>query len=322
MKLPGMPPTTGHWVPHPVYHHALRANAAYDSGWGWIRYKVRTNSLGMKDAKVREVPLRSESKRILLMGDSFTEGIGIEYEKTFAGLLAKQLADTGVKFLNGGVASYSPAIYLRKIKHLVDTVGLQINHVSVAIDMSDISDEIGYADTAKRNKTTLSKAVKEFVTEHTILMGALWVWIRQIKQANTRTKLLGLNQRKCRWAMDEDAWKSYGKRGMALAVQHMDELYDFLASRHITMNIMIYPWPDQIMLRDLDCRQVQIWTSWAKEHNVDLINLFPEFIGSEQPEKTLKRYFIRGDTHWNEAGHAFIASRLEPYFRKLVPRLR
>jgi hypothetical protein len=323
VTLPGMPPTTGHWVPHPVYHHALRANADYESGWGWIRYKVRTNSLGMKDARVRDVPLRSESKRVLLMGDSFTEGVGIEHKNTFAGVLARRFTGAGVEFLNGGVASYSPTVYLRKIRHLVDSVGLQIEHVSVAIDMSDIGDEIGYSHGRDwKDHVSFSQAVKKFLGEHTMLIGALWVWIREIKEAMNSEKLLGLHQRKCKWAMDEDAWKSYGERGMTLAVQHMTELHEFLMSKNITMNVMIYPWPDQIMLKDLDCRQVKTWTTWAKEHNVDLINLFPEFIGSAHPEEILKRYFIRGDVHWNEAGHALVASRLEQYFRKLVSRFR
>jgi hypothetical protein len=36
---------------------------------------------GFKDSGVRDVPLTTDKHRILFMGDSFTEGIGVPYEK-------------------------------------------------------------------------------------------------------------------------------------------------------------------------------------------------------------------------------------------------
>lgn len=320
--LPAMSPNIAHSVQHPVYHHGLRPNVANEAVWGSARYKMYVNSLGMKDARVRDVPLRSGSRRILLMGDSFTEGNGLAYEDTFAGMVAARLAGSEVEFLNAGVSSYSPTIYLRKTQHLIDTVGLQVNHVSVAIDISDIFDETRYSVDANGNvqcdrDTSLSEAVKEFLARHTVLIGALRVWIRAIKDAGrTEEELRGLNRDKSRWVNDENHWKSHGKQGMTLAIQHMNQLHDYLLSKGIGLNIMIYPWPDQIMLRDLNSRQVRAWSTWAKQRKVDLVNLFPDFIGSLPPKETLKRYFIPGDIHWNKAGHALVATRLVEYFRK------
>jgi hypothetical protein len=47
---------------------------------------VFTDSLGFKDASRRAVPDR---RRILFIGDSFTEGVGLPYEQTFVGLFAR-----------------------------------------------------------------------------------------------------------------------------------------------------------------------------------------------------------------------------------------
>ncbi|MEZ0230725.1 MAG: hypothetical protein ACAI25_19040, partial [Planctomycetota bacterium] len=63
----------------PLYHHGLLPNVSVDDArWGPLRYKFRTNSLGFRDRSVREVPLRSDKRRILFIGDSFTEGSGVD----------------------------------------------------------------------------------------------------------------------------------------------------------------------------------------------------------------------------------------------------
>src|SRR5262245_11438279 len=81
-------------------------------------YRVFTNSLGFMDAAVRDVPAKSDRRRILLMGDSFTEGGGLPFEQTFAGMLSRAGNDwpQKIEFLNAGVGSYSPVIFYQKIK--------------------------------------------------------------------------------------------------------------------------------------------------------------------------------------------------------------
>src|SRR4051812_31502051 len=106
---------------NPVYDHGFAADFDGFDVWGEARYRLITDSLGFKDASTREVPLTSAARRILLIGDSFTEGIGQPFENTFAGLLAEEGAKRPDKteFLNAGVASYSPTIYYAKVKYLL-----------------------------------------------------------------------------------------------------------------------------------------------------------------------------------------------------------
>ena len=57
-----------------AYHHGFVPNFdGYDS-FGELRYRLFTDSLGFKDFAVREVPAIPATRRILLIGDSFTEG--------------------------------------------------------------------------------------------------------------------------------------------------------------------------------------------------------------------------------------------------------
>lgn len=68
--------------PHPVYHHALLPNFDGYELWGEAHYRFVTNSLGFRDALVRDVPLVPTTRRILLIGDSFTEATGLTFEQS------------------------------------------------------------------------------------------------------------------------------------------------------------------------------------------------------------------------------------------------
>jgi hypothetical protein len=124
------------------FNHGLSRNFdGYDT-WGERRYRFYTNSLGFRDAGVREVPATSTMRRVLLIGDSFTEGIGVEFDESFAGRLsvAGLRRTDGIEFLNAGVASYSPTLYYKKVKYFLER-GLRFDEVVVFSDVSDVYDE-------------------------------------------------------------------------------------------------------------------------------------------------------------------------------------
>lgn len=318
---------------HPVFHHTLKANIDYDKAeWGRKFYTVHTNSLGFKDSRVREISLANTKKRILFIGDSFTEGVGFEYKDTFIGLLDKELQQNNVEVLNAAATSYSPIIYLRKVEYLLQTVGLKFDRLVVLIDLSDMADEaLGYQFDPQRNvvsrstienvgvttqpkKAKLRKedkpfSAKEFFTNNTIILG------RSRNLAGyLRNKLRpwdkSLNRQRGRWTMDEKLYKEYGQQGLSLAKQHMNELKTLLDTHNISLTVAVYPWPDQIYYRDLNSKQVTFWQDWTDKHNANFINLFPTFINETDAQDIITRYFINGDIHWNKQGHALMANSL------------
>ena len=66
-----------HRLFHPYYHHDLASRASFEETWGKATYRINTNSLGCKDAEVRDVSLDPPAgkTRILILGDSFGEGL-------------------------------------------------------------------------------------------------------------------------------------------------------------------------------------------------------------------------------------------------------
>lgn len=76
-------------IAHTIYDHSLRPNSAWTDRYGVYEAPYLSNSLGFRDGKIREVPMASNRPRVVLIGDSFTDGVGVPWEETFAGRLEK-----------------------------------------------------------------------------------------------------------------------------------------------------------------------------------------------------------------------------------------
>jgi hypothetical protein len=304
-------------VHSPLYHHDLAPSTSSTARWGGETYPFFTNSLGFRDARVRHVPARSEALRVLFLGDSFTEGIGVVYPETYVGRLASELGERHIEVLNAAVASYSPIIYARKLRYLLEDADVRVDYLVVAIDPSDVADEsLEYtADSTgavvKRYRET-GRSWREILKYNSLLFRVADVTrslLRDRVVEAERWELAALDRRSD-WTFDRRAFDRYGAEGLRLATIHMDEVLA-LARRHdMGVAVLVYPWPAQIMAGDSASIQVEHWQNWARERQVPFFNLFPAFFADANPPQTIRRNFIPHDTHWNSEGHALVTRNL------------
>lgn len=306
---------------HSVYHHDLRPSKTTTdlAMWGRRNYALHTNSLGFKDASARDIPLQRDGKRIVLIGDSFTEGVGVEFPLTFAGLLSRRWRDLDIEVLNAGVVTYSPAIYWKKCQYLIEKVGLRFDRLVVCLDVSDIYDDANYyevvADRVVRRVEGFDETVKQFIHSNTIVINGLRDLVRVARSGPPGPQQV-LDIPRSAWTRDEHLWESYGRRGIECADRHLDHLFKLLRTHRIAMTLVVYPWPDQILHRERECVQVTHWREWCAKRGVDFIDAFPTFLDAGPAKQVLKDYFIPGDVHWNERGHKLMAGLLEASLRK------
>jgi hypothetical protein len=315
-------------TPSELYHHDLQPRASVeDEVWGPRRSPYRTNSLGFRDRAVREVPLSTDKPRIVFIGDSFTEGVGLPYEASFVGLVDAALAPRGVEVLNAAVISYCPIIYFRKVKHLLEDVGLRFDALVVYIDIGDIQDEVTYKLDADGNvRPRPARRVQELGADQQH-GGRGFFRLPRLKRFLDRNSLLWSRayvalerlfpmegNRAGLWTVHDNVYEAYGREGLELARQDMDRLLSVLRTSGIRLTIAVYPWPDQIRHHDRDSKQVTFWGGWARDNGVGFINHFPQFIDGAPAAFVLDRYFIPGDVHWNEEGHRLIAEGFLEYY--------
>jgi hypothetical protein len=98
------------WRPDPVHAHGLQLNvrdAVVHGLSGEFAFRFSTNRQGLRMGYDLAIPKPAGRERILLVGDSFTFGYGVEQDETFAARLQERLDPTRarVEVINAGFAS-------------------------------------------------------------------------------------------------------------------------------------------------------------------------------------------------------------------------
>jgi hypothetical protein len=324
----------GSRISHPVYDHGFAAKFEGHEAWGKLRYAVITNNLGFKDASTRDVPLKSSSRRVLLMGDSFAEGIGLAYEDSFAGLLqrAGQARSDKVEFLNAGAVSYSPSIYYKKIKYLLDA-GLQFDEVVLFSDSSDVFDEATTYfciddDPKYRAHCTATEGSSQpkdiprqpdFFAEHFVMTNRVRASIKPWMESvlGYRENPLDHDPTRIGWAIPgldvAEDYKPLGiDGGIQRSLQNMGRLADMLAARNIPLTIVVYPWAQQVARGDRHSRQVALWREFCEKRCKAFIDLFPAFLVAREADPNwYEHLYIVGDDHFSAAGNEIVARDVE-----------
>lgn len=325
----------------PLFHHGLRPNVVFDdASWRGLRYQVRTNSLGFKDAAVRSVePRPPETRhRVVFIGDSVTEGVGLQFEDTFVGQFAAARPDLDV--LNGAAVSYSPSIYWRKIAWLLDE-GFAFDELVVYIDISDVQDEaVFYRETADgrigdsgwgiSNSAVVGNPlpiwppdpVRTWLDSHLhftqkvrFVAREVFGWMRGVTEGGAKPRV------RASWTLDPQA-TGYGEAGaeggIAKAIVYMDRLKALVDRHGIALSVAVYPWPDQLDYDTVDSRQVRIWRDWcARRTCARFIDHFADFFAFRRDHADWReRLFMPSDIHFTRAGSEVIAARLKSAWAK------
>ena len=141
-------------VPNKNYKYTFKKKSSFKSKYLDHEYTIKTNNLGFRDYEVRD--LNKNSYYTIVIGDSFVEGVALEYKDTLVAQLNKKIKNNNInnyEFLNAGVSSYSPYIYQRKVIGVIkENSWLKIDKVILLLDKSDVPDELIYFESSQRPK--------------------------------------------------------------------------------------------------------------------------------------------------------------------------
>ncbi len=324
----------------PYYHHDFLPNQEAETLWGDRKYRIFTNSLGFRDRTIRDVAPDSKQKRILLIGDSFIEGMGVDYQDSVAGILGEALKADTTEVLNAAAVSYSPKLYYLKTRYLIERKHLRFDEVYVFLDISDPHDEIiykyweptdgnafasgmraldgffqarsfFYSYIAARRRLNRQKAISNIFPAEGSAESQFWV--QDLKEYLRRADP---EKDRFLWPNKQSALEEWGKEGLSRCGEYLAKLQELCLRRNIRMTLVIYPSPYQLTGSNLNGVPVFFWQSFTKEHQMGLLNLFPVFIGGRPPEKVYATYFIKGDIHWNEEGNRLVAESVLGHIRE------
>ena len=312
------------------YDHKYPKNFDALGGWGNLRYKLCTDNNGFRTAcKKKDKNLKSFD--LAFIGDSFTEGLGYEYEKTFVGIIDKELKHK--KIANLAMSSYSTSIYYTKLNKLIKD-GFKFDEVIVFVDISDLPDDILCYEVVKdkvKRKSTFNTCFKnfnekknkffEFYNKNFKITKILVDRIKNlfVKKQSENTKTLNVfNNSRSEWTYN------YNKNlyndleyedAISVSVNHMNNLYDLLKQNSIELSLAVYPWPGTLKYDSENNKHVKIWKNFCKKRCKKFYNLMPVFF-EENYLKAYKKYYINNDSHFNELGNQTLAEEFLDLYKK------
>ena len=323
-----------------IYHHDLMPNVDVDEKWGRHEKKLITNSIGFRDIEIRKIKkINKAQHRVILMGDSFIEGTGYDYEYTLAGLLANYLGDN-FEVLNSGVQSYSPSIYYHKFKHYL-SLGYKFDEALIFLDVSDIYDEkFIKLDDNKQIVSPEKKEKKNPLKKNFYKFGNLlrdnFVTFNLLSALSDRIEIIKnylKNKKKASKIFNKSFFETNSKDVVFYRMTHVDrgfwtydekkfnqvknslkqadyfllKLFEMLNENNVKGTLIVYPWPAQILYGDSYHEPYR--KIFADKNKINFVSTYKKF-QSSNPKKTILDNFIQNDVHWNKAGTKLILEAL------------
>ncbi|MEM1178901.1 MAG: SGNH/GDSL hydrolase family protein [Acidobacteriota bacterium] len=256
----------------PTLHHV---NAPNRSSLGMGNQRVVTNADGFRTAYSREEFLKRK-ERIVLLGDSYTFGLGVSAEDAVGVVLERRLKvllpgeDSSIGVLNTGVISYSP--FLEQQMFLERAAAYRPTLTLLLLDANDFGDDYQYAQEniaapgeSPRFPVPEARDDSGGICDLSALCRALGpVWDRLGKPAWVMKRLFG----------DEE--KAYDYYDFEIQIAGQSERNRFF--------ILRYPLEDSRPFLD---------STWA---NIEAVAEAVRATGSEFALVVMPRYF-----HWNDA---------------------
>ena len=148
---------------HDVYHHELKKNY---TGRGYNNEKIFTNKYGFIELPNKKLKSLKDYKNYIIIGDSFAQGAGVDYDKSFSGIISSKFNKKGFNIINLSTVSYSPSIYYTKLKYFIENYDLKFSKIIIFLDISDPYDEL-YRYKIKNDKVVNRKReTNPFITNN------------------------------------------------------------------------------------------------------------------------------------------------------------
>jgi len=323
-------------VPDRWLHHRLESNTVAYVDWGGRKPVVyKTNSLGHRDLEVRRVPKISDhAARILILGDSFAECIGVRYKDGFVEQLRRALQNmkVDVEFLNNGTTSYCPRLEKRSLERFL-VQGYRADGVLLFFDLSDVHDQVDsgwYGDwqeysmedlrfvEAKRElRLARNRVAKREVNPYrdVFRLRTMQVWRDSLEILSARMHAGQtspfdelMEYERYSWT-EQDYWTNgldWVSTGLERCRQDIAAIRNLCDQQEMSFAVVIYPYPVQLMSSQYPSLHQIEFQQFCEKEGIRLIDLTDHFKGA----KPWENYFMPGDVHWNKRGHRLVAEAL------------
>ena len=309
-----------------VYDHKFVANLDVVGGFGSLRHRLCTDNNSFKSScNAKEKKLNFFD--IAFIGDSFTEAVGYDYEKSFVGIIDQHLKKK--RIANMGMTSYSPSIYYTMMNKFI-TDGYKFKEVIVFLDLSDLVDDVlcyqvqnnkrvKRRDTftgCYKNFNKQKKIYSKFIEKNFKFTNLIYEMIiyEVLKKENYRYIDI-INHSRSEWSYNYNKNNFNNlefKDAINISKKNMENLYLLLKKNSIELSVAVYPWPGTLKYDIVDNSYVKVWEEFCLNKCKKFYNLMPHFfyeVNKNNFRNIYKKFYIENDVHFNSKGNKFLAEK-------------
>lgn len=329
VKKRDIPSPTSYIEDHPIYHHELNKNYKNEVFYSSFNFLMCTDQYGFRvNCDKKNVNKNTKNLGTVFLGDSSTEGVGLNFEDTFFGIIENEYHSMAITNLS--TSSYSFSIYFAKLNHLINSKKFKIKKVVLIPDISDVQDEATkyYLDENNivreiQNKISFSDQTQ--LTENQKLSYSFLrkfpVTFNLLKNLYYYDSLRPIYRYKkdygrANWTYNTSS-PSYGKLGVKKSLEKsiklMENIYDLLEKANIGLSVVIFPQPSQVLYDKQESLHVEIFKNFCEDRCEEFVNLYPLFFkykNSLSDNEIIKKFYLEGDMHFNKEGNKIIAEKI------------
>ena len=311
-------------IKYEKFYYELRKNCEgnYRFKKSFPIVKTITDDLGLRIGK-NSPKKNNEKKNIFIFGDSFTYGVGIDYDKTYVGLLEND--NKKLNFFNFSVGSYSPSVHLYKLKKILSE-NVFPEKIILFLDFTDILDEVNRweydtnLNIVKLRTDDLYKRSlreKKFTKRNFKIITNVSSYINyNLRNIREKTKIKFQNNRKIKTSiqgsftykdkelLDKRFWKKNTfDEGIKMIKKRLTEISDIAKKNNFEFFIVIYPWAETLEFGQEKFNWSKFVSKLCSEINCKVVDAIPEF--QKYKEENINwstDLFFLNDEHFNKDG--------------------
>jgi lysophospholipase L1-like esterase len=290
---------------------------------------IYTDNMGLRVSK-NYFKKDASKKNILIFGDSFTFGVGLENEDTYPSLIEKKLSNFNV--YNYGVGSYSPTVHLFKLKKAIAN-GVAPDKILLFLDLTDVIDEATRWNYDQKNekpfltnsiiydknkkkyfKSKNFKLLKEFSSVLNFNTRIIRSKIKNSfkktsKSHNVKQSIQGSFTYVNKNNLDKRFWKENDfDLGIKKIKTNFEEIINISKKNNSDLYLIIYPWAETVEFGQNEFS----WSNFGKElclkESCVLIDAIPDFVKYKKNNKNwINQLYFVNDEHFNAQGDKLLS---------------
>ena len=306
------------------YYYELKKNckSKYRFKKSFPLIETVTDNMGLRVGK-NSIPKEKNKKNVFLFGDSFTYGVGIEFDKTYAGLISNNLKNYNV--YNFAVGSYSPSVHLYRLKRVIEK-NIIPNKIILFLDLTDVIDEATrwdydekkggvklYNNYIYKNSIKKQKFVKKNFKITNNIISYLNFTIRSLRETvkinlkkprKIKTSIQGNFTYTELERLDERFWKKNTfKKGIKTIEKRLTQISNISKNNNAEFFVVIYPWSETLEFGQEKFNWSKFVNNLCNKEKCKVIDSIPFFQNykNKNINWSTDLYFLN-DEHFNEKG--------------------